>query len=110
MRLMAVRNNLQTSGAYMQLTAVQQADLISASNAGVDKVDAVIQKLKRECPNAFHTDNTLPTRVFFHRPADETPCVGFVRGRRRNVKAPSKSDGRKSAQTTVLNTNVSESA
>jgi len=79
----------------MQLTAVQQADLISASNAGVDKVDAVIQKLKRECPNAFHTDNTLPTRV---------------RGRRRNVKAPSKSDGRKSAQTTVLNTNVSESA
>ena len=64
----------------MKLNAVQQADLIIASNAGVDRIDAVVEKLKRECPAAFHTDTTLPTRVFFHRPAKEMPCRGFVRG------------------------------
>jgi hypothetical protein len=63
----------------MKLTLVQQADLISASNGGVERVDEVIRKLKRECPNAFHSSRTLPGRVFFHRPADETPCRGFVR-------------------------------
>jgi hypothetical protein len=62
----------------MKLTPVQQADLMSASIRGVDKVDAVIRKLRKECPSAFHTNKTLPTRVFFHRPADETPCSGFV--------------------------------
>jgi chemotaxis response regulator CheB len=64
----------------MKLTAIQQADLIGASNGGVDRIDAVIQKLKEECPNAFHTNTTLATRVFVHRPAAETPCRGFVHG------------------------------
>ena len=64
----------------MQLNAFQQAALITAANEGVDTIDAAIEKLKQECPTAFHTDTTLPTRVFFHRPAEEMPCRGFVRG------------------------------
>jgi hypothetical protein len=64
----------------MKLTAAQQADLISASAEGGDSIDAVIRKLKQECPNAFHTSTTLPTRIFFHRPGAETPCRGFVNG------------------------------
>lgn len=64
----------------MKLSPVHQADLINASNGGVERVDAVIRKLKRECPRAFHTNKTLPTRMFVHRPADETPCRGFIYG------------------------------
>ena len=64
----------------MKLNAVQQADLIIAPNDGVDTIDAAIEKLKQECPTTFHTAATLPTRVFFHRPAKEMPRRGFVRG------------------------------
>jgi uncharacterized membrane protein len=67
----------------MKLTAIQQADLIGASNVGIDRVDAVIRKLKEECPSAFHTSTTLATRVFVHRPGDETPCRGSFMARRR---------------------------
>jgi chemotaxis response regulator CheB len=76
---MTVWNNSQTSGVDMKLNAIQQADLITASDGGVDSIDAVIQKLKQECPTAFHTHTTLLTRVFFHRPAGETPYRSFVR-------------------------------
>ena len=73
----------------MKLSSIQKADLISASNAGVDTIDAVIQRLKQECPNAFHTANTLPNRVFFHRPAEETPCSGYFVHVHRYTRIPS---------------------
>ncbi|HZZ11747.1 MAG TPA: hypothetical protein VFE79_13750 [Paraburkholderia sp.] len=63
-----------------RLNAFQQADLIHASHGGVDNIDATVQKLKDESPNAFHTNTTLLTRVFFHKPAGETPFRSFVRG------------------------------
>jgi hypothetical protein len=64
----------------MKLNALQQADLITAAARGVDGIDEVIQKLKQECPTAFHTNTSLLTRVFFHRPAGEAPHRSFVRG------------------------------
>ena len=64
----------------MKLTANQQANLVTAANGGVDSIDATIQKLRQECPTAFHTSSTLLTRVFFHRPAGETPYRSFIRG------------------------------
>jgi hypothetical protein len=64
----------------MKLNAMQQADLITAANRGVDNIDSTIRKLKEECPAAFHTNTSLLTRVFFHRPAGETPYRSFVRG------------------------------
>lgn len=64
----------------MKLNANQQADLISAADSGVDSIDAMVERLKQECPTAFHTSSTLLTRVFFHRPAGETPYRSFIRG------------------------------
>ena len=63
----------------MKLTANQQANLITAANGGVDSIDSIVQKLRQECPTAFHTNQSLLTRVFFHRPAGETPYRSFVR-------------------------------
>jgi hypothetical protein len=62
----------------MNLSEIQQANLIDASKAGVGRIDGVVRKLKRECPNAFHTNKTLAFRVFYHKPLGETPHRGFV--------------------------------
>lgn len=64
----------------MKLNANQQADLITAADSGVESIDAMVERLKQECPTAFHTNSTLLTRVFFHRPAGETPYRSFIRG------------------------------
>jgi hypothetical protein len=63
----------------MKLTANQQANLITAADGGVDSINAMVEKLRQEWPTAFHTDTSLLTRVFFHKPAGETPCRSFVR-------------------------------
>jgi hypothetical protein len=64
----------------MKLNAMLQADLITAANRGIDNINAMIQKLKEEYPVAFHTDTSVLTRVFFHRPAGDRPDRSFVRG------------------------------
>jgi hypothetical protein len=63
------------------LDLFQRADLIDAARRGVSGINRTIQKLKRECPQAFHTDDTLASRIFYHRPPEHTPCRGFVDGR-----------------------------
>jgi hypothetical protein len=62
----------------MKLNHSQKRELIKASKIGIDNIETTIRKLKEECPDAFHNDNTLLKRRFHHRPNKETPCYGFV--------------------------------
>jgi hypothetical protein len=39
----------------------------------------VIERIKRQNPRAFHTEDTLDTRVFFNQPMRGEPCKGFIR-------------------------------
>lgn len=68
-------------GEYMMLDPFQRAALMNAVKCGIRGINGAIQMLKDECPNAFHTDDTLASRIFYHRPPDHTPCRGFVDGR-----------------------------
>ncbi|MCP2091155.1 UNVERIFIED_ORG: hypothetical protein J2Y81_007242 [Paraburkholderia sediminicola] len=47
----------------------------------MSEINRTIQRLKKECPQAFHTKETLASRMFYHRPPEHTPCGGFVDGR-----------------------------
>ena len=65
----------------MKISHPYQIELINASKIGIEHVEMIIEKLKAECPDAFHTDSTLETRRFHHKPTTETPCRGFVADR-----------------------------
>jgi hypothetical protein len=56
----------------------QRVALMHAARRGIRAIDGAIGVIKDENPNAFHTTNTLRTRVFFHKPADHTPCRRFI--------------------------------
>jgi hypothetical protein len=62
----------------MKLNHSQKRELIKASRTGIDDIETAIRKLKEECPDAFHNDNTLLKRRFHHRPNKETPCHEYV--------------------------------
>ena len=49
-------------------TQQQQYRLRAASDRGHEKVDEVVANLKNECPEKFHTAESLKTRVFFNEP------------------------------------------
>jgi hypothetical protein len=66
-----VRNNSKTSAADIKINAIEQARLLSAADGGVDSIDAMIQKLRGECPAALRANACLLTRVLFHRRAEE---------------------------------------
>ena len=68
-------------GEYMMLDLFQRANLIDATSRGISEINRTIQRLKKECPQAFHTKETLASRMFYHRPPEHTPCGGFVDGR-----------------------------
>jgi hypothetical protein len=36
-------------------------------------------RLRAENPDAFHTNTSLHTRIFFHEPRPGTPCFAFHR-------------------------------
>ncbi|WP_322013217.1 hypothetical protein [Paraburkholderia sp. J12] len=61
----------------MKLNQTQQRELIESARFGIEFVDLTIQKLKLECPDAFHTDRTLRKRRFQHKPASPTPCQHY---------------------------------
>ena len=65
----------------MKISYPHQVELINASKFGIEHIEMTIEKLKAECPDAFHTDSTLVKRRFHHRPASDTPCRGFVADR-----------------------------
>lgn len=50
-------------------------------HAGQPDFDARLAQLRRDVPSAFHTADTLSTRVFFDQPIRGEPCCGFVRSR-----------------------------
>jgi hypothetical protein len=62
----------------VKLNQSQKRELINSAKVGVEYVDMTIRKLKVECPDAFHTDNTLMKRKFHHRPTTQTPCRNFL--------------------------------
>ncbi len=41
-------------------------------------IDAVIERMRRENPGAFHTDDTLRHRRFVHAPLHDIPHAGFL--------------------------------
>jgi hypothetical protein len=65
----------------MMISYPHRIELINASTIGIEHVELAIERLKVECPDAFHTDNTLGTRRFHHKPASETPYGGFAADR-----------------------------
>jgi hypothetical protein len=65
----------------MKISYPNQIELMNASKIGIEHIEMTIEKLKAEYPDAFHTDNTLGTRRFHHKPTTETPCRGFVADR-----------------------------
>ena len=65
----------------MKISYPHQVELINASKFGIEHVEMMIEKLKVECPDAFHTDSTLVKRRFHHKPTSDTPCGGFVADR-----------------------------
>ena len=50
------------------LTQQQQYRLRRASDLGHARVDEVVANLKKECPEKFHTAESLKARVFFDQP------------------------------------------
>jgi hypothetical protein len=65
----------------MKISYPHQVELINASKFGIEHVEMTIEKLKAECPDAFHTASTLVKRRFHHQPTSDTPCRGFVADR-----------------------------
>jgi hypothetical protein len=65
----------------MKISYPHQLELINASKFGIEHIEMMIEKLKTECPDAFHTDSTLAKRRFHHKPTSDTPCRGFVTDR-----------------------------
>jgi hypothetical protein len=55
--------------------------MLDATCRGISEINRTLQRLKKECPPAFHTKDTLAARMFYHRPPEHTPCNGFVHWR-----------------------------
>ena len=53
---------------HQLLTQRQQYRLRAASDFGHVRVDKVVQELREESPEKFHTPESLKTRVFFDQP------------------------------------------
>jgi hypothetical protein len=62
----------------MKISYPHKVELMNASKIGIEHVEMAIEKLKAECPDAFHTDSTLRNRRFHHKPVSDTPCGGFA--------------------------------
>jgi hypothetical protein len=58
----------------MALSQAQRRELIESAKVGIEFIDTTIERLKLECPEAFHTDKTLLKRRFHHKPATPTLC------------------------------------
>ena len=65
----------------MKISYPHKVELINASKIGIEHVDMAIEKLKAECPDAFHTASTLVKRVFHHKVTCDAACRGFVADR-----------------------------
>jgi hypothetical protein len=52
---------------------------LTVYSSGVGYLDHVPALLRRANPKAFHTEESLTTRVFFEQPVRDEPCKGFVR-------------------------------
>ena len=65
----------------MKISHPNQIELINASKMGIEHIEMTIERLKAECPDAFHTESTLVKRRFHHKPTTDTPCRGFVADR-----------------------------
>jgi hypothetical protein len=62
----------------MYLTLLQRQDLREASAEGIKAVERQIELLQKANPQAFHTEQTLPLRIFHHEPPRPIPNSGFV--------------------------------
>ncbi|WP_152602004.1 MULTISPECIES: hypothetical protein [Burkholderia] len=47
--------------------------LMDAASFGIDRIDQVVEKLRLEHPDAFHSKDSLPERGFAHAPRNGTP-------------------------------------
>ncbi|WP_050982879.1 hypothetical protein [Cupriavidus basilensis] len=63
----------------MKLTADERQVLITASQLSHDVVQEAIHKIRAEHPDAFHSGDSLASRVFFDQPVRDEPCKGFIR-------------------------------
>lgn len=65
--------------AHTNLTDDNIALIKSATKLGMSTLDGVVHMVKTRQPDAFHTPNTLHTRVFFDKPKSrEMPYFSFV--------------------------------
>jgi hypothetical protein len=63
----------------MMLDHRQRVILMRAAHCGIRAIDGAIRAIKDENPSAFHSNETLRSRIFYHEPPAHTPCRGFVR-------------------------------
>ncbi|CAE6846690.1 hypothetical protein R75461_07277 [Paraburkholderia nemoris] len=63
----------------MYLTDDERQALLSASVNRAESLDQILKRIRRTNPDAFHTDETLSSRVFYDEPMGSEPCRGFVR-------------------------------
>ena len=62
----------------MLLTQSQRQVLLISAKTG--EVNFAIRQLRHENPEAFHTAESLPQRVFVYEPKQGEPCRMFLRG------------------------------
>ncbi|MCI0151924.1 hypothetical protein KNO81_39490 [Paraburkholderia sediminicola] len=62
----------------MYLNPQERQALRDASIGGIVAIRQLVAQLKQVNPQAFHTEQTLATRMFFHGPPPSTPCKGYV--------------------------------
>jgi hypothetical protein len=63
----------------MYLTHEQREALTAAAQVGLADIEGIIALLRKYNPEAFHTAESLPQRVFFDQPVRNEPCRGFIR-------------------------------
>ncbi|QCP55117.1 hypothetical protein FAZ95_38985 [Trinickia violacea] len=59
---------------------LKDQERIALLNASLtpDELDRVISTVQQRNPHAFHTQESLHTRVFFNQPLHGEPCKGFI--------------------------------
>jgi Xaa-Pro aminopeptidase len=62
----------------MALTQQERAALREAAVHKGIAVEEAIERLRRHHPEAFHTEDSLATRIFYHRPLRNEPHRSFV--------------------------------
>lgn len=62
----------------MYLTHEERQVLLNASISGIDAVEHALNLIRCANPNAFHTGQSLSSRVFFDQPMRNEPCLGFI--------------------------------